>query len=62
MANCRCGKSLTKYNTGYFKGFCCKRYYNKVVRVDGQKTADATEKALTGSIERINNKLNKIKE
>ena len=59
---CICKKTLTKYNTRHYRGFCCRKYYNKVVREDGQKTADATEKALTGSIERMNKKLNRYLE
>ena len=64
MANkeiCICKKTITKYNTRHYKAFCCRRYYNKVVREDGQKTADATYRALTNSMNRINNKINKIK-
>ena len=58
---CICKKTLTKYNTRHYKGFCCRKYYNKVVREDGQKIADATYRALTNSMNRINNKINKIK-
>ena len=57
MSKCYgCEKTITKYNTNKYKGFCCRRSYNWYVRNYGKKAADMME----ASNKRVLGRLNKV--